>query len=234
MAKAKGNSASEPSMKILIADDHWVVRESLKQVTKQLSRNFEPIEAADFKEAMEILKQHPTIGLMLIDLIMPGFGQFEGLRQLRSKYPEIPIVIISIHDDPEYVLEAISHGVIGYIPKSAGAEEIIHALTRVISGEVSFPRHIIERSGLGSARGSARRGGADESRNLDVLTSRERGILALIGEGTPVSRIALKLAISPQTVRVHLGNAMRKLDLKNREEAIHFAVNHARLLANEG
>jgi len=215
-------------MKILIADDHWVVRESLKQVTKQLSRNFEPIEAADFKEVMDILKQHPTVGLMLIDLIMPGFGEFEGLRQLRSKYPEIPIVIISIHDDPAYVLEAISHGVIGYIPKSAGAAEIIRSLTRVISGEVSFPRHIIERSGFGGPR---RKSQGEEAINLDVLTSRERGILALIGAGTPVSRIALKLAISPQTVRVHLANAMRKLDLRNREETIHFAVHHARLLA---
>jgi DNA-binding NarL/FixJ family response regulator len=231
MAKPKAGPASEPSMKILIADDHWVVRESLKQVTKQLSRNFEPIEASDFKEAMEILKQHQTIGLMLIDLIMPGFGEFEGLRQLRSKYPEIPIVIISIHDDPEYVLQAIGHGVIGYIPKSAGAEEIIRALTRVISGEVSFPRHIIERSSADAPRGFGRRTQADEGVDLDILTSRERGILALIGAGTPVAKIAMKLAISPQTVRVHLGNAMRKLDLKNREETIHFAVNHVRLLA---
>lgn len=230
MAKAKtAPAAFQPSMKILIADDHWVVRESLKQVTKQLSRNFEPIEASDFKEVMDILAEHPTVGLMLIDLIMPGFGEFEGLRQLRSRYPEIPIVVISIHDDPEYVLQAIGHGVIGYIPKSAGAEEIIRALTRVISGEVSFPRHIIERSGVDSPRAS-RRSQADEGFDLDVLTSRERGILALIGAGTPVSKIALKLAISPQTVRVHLGNAMRKLDLKNREETIHFAVNHARAL----
>ena len=230
MAKAKSAAAAAPSMKGLIADDHWVVRESLKQVTKQLSRNFEPIEASDFAGVMEVLDEHPTVGLMLIDLIMPGFNEFEGLRQLRAKYPEIPIVVISIHDDPEYVLQAIGHGVIGYIPKSAGAEEIIRALTRVISGEVSFPRHIIERSGVDSTRATARRSQAAEGVDLDVLTSRERGILALVGAGTPVSKIALKLAISPQTVRVHLGNAMRKLDLKNREETIHFAVNNARAL----
>lgn len=232
MSRDQTIPASLPAMKVLIADDHWVVRESLKQVMKQLSRNFEPIEASDFKEVMEILKDH-SIGLMLIDLIMPGFNEFDGLRQLRAHYPEVPIVVISIHDDPEYVLEAIGHGVIGYIPKSAGAEEIIRSLTRVISGEVSFPRAIIARSGVESPR-PPRRAAADEEPDLDVLTSRERGILALIGEGTPVSRIATQLSISPQTVRVHLGNAMRKLDLRNREEAIHFAVNHARLLANGG
>jgi DNA-binding NarL/FixJ family response regulator len=220
-------------MKILIADDHWVVRESLKQVTKQLSRNLQPLEASDFNEVMAILEQHQDIGLMLIDLIMPGFKEFEGLRQLRASHPQIPIVIISIHDDPEYVLEAISHGAIGYIPKSAGAEEIIRSLTRVISGEVSFPRYILERSGIGAARPLARKPAPDNGAKLDVLTSRERDVLALLGAGTSAAKIALKLSISPQTVRVHIGNAMKKLDLKTREETIHFAVNHARQLAGE-
>lgn len=234
MANTQARLAEEPSMKILIADDHWVVRESLKQVTKQLSRNFEPIEAADFNEALAILEKDRGIGLMLIDLIMPGFAEFDGLRVLRSRFPEIPIVVISIHEDPEYVLDAISHGVIGYIPKTASAEEIIRSLTRVISGEVSFPRHIIERSGVDAPRAAGRRTEGDTGIDLDVLTSRERNVMALIGEGTPVSKIALKLSISPQTVRVHLGNAMRKLDLKNREEAIHFAVTNARALVGGG
>lgn len=214
-------------MKILIADDHWVVREALKQVTKQLSQSYEPIEATSFAGAMSILERNPDIGLMLIDLIMPGFQEFEGLKQLRRTHPDIPVVVISVHEDPEHVLEAINHGVIGYIPKSAGAEEIIRSLTRVISGEVAFPRHIIERSGQGDRAEKNADGRADEAPRLDVLTSREHSVLAHIGKGLPVSKIALKLGISPQTVRVHLGNAMKKLNLKNREEAIHFAVKHS-------
>lgn len=215
-------------MKILIADDHWVVRESLKQVTKQLSRSFEPLEAGDFDQVIQILERNPDVGLMLIDLIMPGFQEFEGLRRLRAGYPHIPIVIISIHDDPAYVLEAIGHGVIGYIPKSAGAEEIMRSLTRVISGEVSFPRYLIERSGVEPARAPARKAQGEADDDLDVLTSREKDVVGLLGRGIPVSKIAAKLSISPQTVRVHIGNAMRKLDLKNREEMILFAANHAR------
>ena len=223
---------TQPSMKILIADDHWVVRESLKQVTRQLSQDCEPVEASNFSEALNILEADPSIGLMLIDLIMPGFHEFEGIKQLRSKYPEIPIVVVSIHEDPEHVLKAISHGVIGYIPKSATADEIIQSLTRVISGEVAFPRGIIQQSGLGNTAPSEQPSGNTESASeLDSLTGRERDVLALVGEGIPVSRVALKLKISPQTVRVHLGNAMRKLNLKNKEEAIHFAVNNAQLLA---
>ncbi len=221
-------------MKILIADDHWVVRESLKQVTKKLSRNYQPVEAADFREALAILEAEPGIGLMLIDLIMPGFQEFEGLQLLRTRYPHIPIVVISIHDDPERVLKAIGHGVIGYIPKTAGADEIIRSLTRVISGEVSFPREIIEQSNRAPAAGTRQEAGSSANKNIDVLTSRERDILSRIGEGTPVSKIAAQLAISPQTVRVHLRNAMQKLDLENREEAIHFAVKNAQDLAHGG
>jgi DNA-binding NarL/FixJ family response regulator len=212
-------------MKILIADDHWVVREALKQVTMQLSEGYEPIEATSFSEAMEILEHNPDVGLMLLDLVMPGLHEFEGLKQLRRGYPDVPVVVISVHDDQEHVLEAIKHGVIGYIPKSAGPEEIRRSLTRVLSGEVSFPRHIIERASPPPS--TPKPAAARSNDRLDVLTSRERNVLALIGKGLPVSKIAIKLSISPQTVRVHLGNAMKKLNLKNREETIHFAVMHA-------
>ena len=227
------DEADQQSMKVLIADDHWVVRESLKHVTKKLSRHYEPVEAADFKEALAILEKEPDIGLMLVDLIMPGFREFEGLKLLRNRYPHIPIVVISIHDDPERVLEAIGHGVIGYIPKSADADEIMRSLTRVISGEVSFPRQIIEQSGRVSSPEEDRSSEASSAKRLDNLTGRERDVLALIGEGTPVSKIAAELSISPQTVRVHLGNAMKKLDLGNREEAIRFAVKNADSLTRE-
>ena len=231
MAQVKTEQDKQPAMKVLIADDHWVVRESLKQVTKKVSQNLEPLEAGDFNEALEILKTEPNIGLMLVDLIMPGFREFEGLRLLRSQYPEIPIVVISIHDDPDKVLEAISCGVIGYIPKSAGGEEIRKSLARVISGEVSFPRDILERSS--SHTTPVRDPGKDgkSSIDLDVLTRRERDVLTLVGQGKAVAKIAIQLTISPQTVRVHLGNAMKKLGLSNREEAIHFAVNNARELS---
>ena len=104
-------------MKILIADDHWVVRESLKQVMKKVSKTFEPLEASTFEEAIEILREHGDIELMLVDLIMPGFEEFAGLKRLRSQFPEVPIVVVSVHEDVDYVIQSINHGVIGYIPK---------------------------------------------------------------------------------------------------------------------
>lgn len=234
MEISKNQLQERPPMKVLIADDHWVVRESLKQVTKQVSQNFEPIEASDFREAMAKLESEDNIGLMLIDLVMPGFEEFEGIKLLRQRFPEVPVVVISIHEDPERVLEAIRNGVIGYIPKSAGGEEIVRSLTRVISGEVSFPRNIIERGQSVNAPPAKFPSTNTEAPSaLDELTSRERTILSSIGSGNPVAKIADNLKISPQTVRVHLGNAMKKLSLSNREEAIHFAVKHADLLSDD-
>lgn len=213
-------------MKILIADDHWIVREALKHVMRQVSRKFEPLEASDFAEAQAILEVESDVGLMLIDLIMPGFNEFEGLEKLRSLYPEIPVVVISVHEDVDYVLRSIAHGVVGYVPKSAAPEEIVQALTRVLSGEVSFPRTIIQNShGQTAATRDPMPAAMDESLdNLKDLSKRERDVLESLGQGLSITSIATKLKISPQTVRVHLGNAMKKLRLNDRSEAIHFAI----------
>ena len=219
---------ADEAMKILIADDHWVVRESLKQVTKSLSKSFRTVEAASFQDALSILKKDPDIGLMLVDLIMPGFQKFEGLRLLRSEFPETPIVVISVHDDPDHVLKAISHGVIGYIPKSADAEDIKKSLSKVISGDVSFPRDIIEKSYTSGPRAVEPSMPTSE---LDSLTSRELQVLRTIGSGASVSKAAESLSISAQTVRVHLGNVKRKLSLETKEEIVHFAIQNVHVLA---
>ncbi|MFB2552530.1 response regulator transcription factor [Ensifer soli] len=221
-----------PDMTILIADDHWVVRESLKQVARGLSERFVLEEAASFEEALKALERLPSIGLMLVDLIMPGFQEFEGLQLLRRRYPSIPVVVVSIHEDPNYVMEAIRHGVIGYIPKSANAEEIRRALTRVIAGEVAFPREIIARGTSEAARPLPPPAAEPARRDarLSMLTAREMEIMLRLGRGAALFDIADELRISRQTVRVHLGNAMKKLNVQTREGAIHFATEHAKEL----
>jgi DNA-binding NarL/FixJ family response regulator len=222
----------EASMTILIADDHWVVRESLKQVARGISENILLEEAASFEEALDVLERNPQVTLLLVDLVMPGFQEFEGLQLLRRRYPAIPVVVVSIHEDPNYVMEAIRHGVIGYIPKSANAEEIRRALVRVIDGEVAFPREIIAR-GMGEAARPLPPQATEPSRQdtrLTQLTLRETEIMVRLSRGAALFDIADELNISRQTVRVHLGNAMKKLNVSTREGAIHFATEHAKEL----
>ncbi len=212
---------SAPALTILIVDDHWVVRESLKQVARSIEASIDIKEAAALGEAVSILERHPYVGLILVDLVMPGIKDFEGLEMLRRRFPAIPIAVISIHEDPDYVRQAIQNGVIGYIPKSAGADEIRRALTRIFSGEVYFPRDLLTRSWPIASPAPV-----DDNQQQDGprLSDREDEVLTLLGEGRAVPEIAETLGITPQTVRVHLGNAMRKLGLKNREAAILYAV----------
>ena len=211
---------STVGMTILIADDHWVVRESLKQVARGIDTGMVIKEAATLEEAISVLEHHPGIDLILIDLVMPGVKDFEGLELLRRRFPSIPVAVVSIHEDPDYVRQAIQNGVIGYIPKSASADEIRRALTRIFEGEVYFPRDLLTRSWAGAAE----QAGADAAEaNGPRLSERENEVLQLLGQGHAIAEIAEDLGITAQTARVHLGNAMRKLGLKNREAAILYA-----------
>ena len=210
-----------PAMTILIADDHWVVRESLKQVARGIDANVDIKEAATLEEAVAILDRPAPVNLILIDLVMPGVKDFEGLELLRRRFPNIPVAVISIHEDPDYVRQAIQNGVIGYIPKSANAEEIRRALTRIFDGEVYFPRDLLTRSWSPAPDAPREDGAAGDG---PKVSEREEEVLKLLGQGRAIPEIAESLGITPQTARVHLGNAMRKLGLKNREAAILYAV----------
>lgn len=223
------NDITSSPLTILIADDHWVVRKSLKQVAQGLDRDLVVEEAGNYEEALTVLTQNPAVGLMLVDLVMPGFTDMEGLGLIRRKFPAIPIVIVSVHEEPDYVQRAIQHGVVGYIPKSSGPEEIEHALRRVLSGEVAFPRELITR-GWSGGPAAQRNNRPDENTLAESLSPREREIIALLGQGHSAAHIAEGLSISRQTVRVHIGNAMRKLDLRTREALIRFAVENSKQL----
>jgi DNA-binding NarL/FixJ family response regulator len=211
---------SATAMTILIADDHWVVRESLKQVARSIDASVDIKEAATLEEACTVLERNPSIGLILIDLVMPGVKDFEGLELLRRRFPTIPVAVISIHEDPDYVRQAIQNGVIGYIPKSANAEEIRRALTRIFDGEVYFPRDLLTRSWVGAAEHMQDEPSEPEGPRL---SDREDEVMKLLGGGHAVAEIAEALGITAQTARVHLGNAMRKLGLRSREAAILYA-----------
>jgi len=209
------------TLTILIADDHWVVRESLKQVARGIDANVNVMEAATLDEAVEVLEKTPHVGLILVDLVMPGIKDFDGLELLRRRFPEIPVTVISIHEDPDYVRRAIQTGVIGYIPKSANAEEIRRALSRIFGGEVYFPRDLLARSWPPADEGNFESASPDERPRL---SDREDEVIKLLADGRTIPEIADELGVTQQTARVHLGNAMRKLNLKSREAAILYAV----------
>jgi DNA-binding NarL/FixJ family response regulator len=230
MIASRSTAGQATDFVIVIVDDHWVVRESLRQVATSLDVGARTLEASGFQEALDVLEQNPGVDLLLFDLVMPGFREFDALRILRKKHPSVPIVIVSIHEDPGYVLRAIQHGVVGYIPKSSSADEIKRALELVIGGGVAFPREIILRARPDESIADPGPSMLGEGR-LSSLSQRECEILVLLGRGNSVLDIAHMLEISRQTVRVHLGNAMKKLDVSTREGAIRFAVENETALS---
>lgn len=213
-------------MKVLIADDHWMIRASLKHALKTIDASFRPLEAASYPEALDILRANPDTGLMLIDLVMPGSSEFDGLRSLRKSYPDIPVAVISVHENKEHVLQSIADGVIGYIPKSTDGAELLKALSRVLNGDVYFPREILHGA---PARAVPTRTSADAglATVTGSLTAREEDVLALVSEGFANSEIAKKLDMSPSTVRVHMRNIGRKLNLKTRSEFVGYGAAYA-------
>lgn len=206
-------------MKILIADDHWIVRETLRQVLKQLGRTDEIVEASSFGEMLQVIDNSPDIGLILVDLVMPDFEAFDGLKALRRRVPQVPLVVVSVHENREQVMQAISLGVIGYIPKTASPNELMEALRLVMDGHVSYPRHILQQTSVKP------NGQLAPSTPAGRLTDRESDVLLLLGEGSSVSRIAERLQVSPHTVRVHISNMMRRLGFGDRAALLHYAIN---------
>jgi len=221
-------------MKILLADDHWIVRDSLKHVFERIGVELQALEASSYIQAMNLLAAEDSVGLVVVDLIMPGFDDFEGLRALRKKFPDVPVIILSVQDSRETVMRCIELGVVGYVPKTAGAEEMSRALERVLSGDVYFPRDILSRDTSIPKNSSESDAEEDIRESLKILTSREKEILSWLGQGLTDTKIAEALQLSPNTVRVHVKNIMKKLGLSDRPETMHFAVTNIRhMLSNK-
>src|SRR5258708_7700796 len=126
-------------MKILVIDDHVLIRQAMQGVFKKLKRDAVVLEASDYEQAMQALAKHPDVSLILLDLTLPDRDGFEVLAELRERYPKVDIVVVSAVQDPGNVMKALDLGVRGYIPKSAMGDVIINALRLIISGGIYVP-----------------------------------------------------------------------------------------------
>ncbi|MBC8022696.1 MAG: response regulator transcription factor, partial [Burkholderiales bacterium] len=133
-------------MKLLIVDDHHLIREGLKPVLKRLGADGDEatvFEAASFEAAVEYADSHPDLDLVLLDLHLPDVAGFAALCDLQERHPGLPIVLMSGEDDPVLMREAIEHGALGFIPKSSSGDVILNALRLVLSGGTYLPREIM-------------------------------------------------------------------------------------------
>ena len=204
-------------MRIILADDHVMIREGLKPFVERIAADAVVQEAGSLPDVLTLLKEGPA-DLVVLDLKMPGMNGFQGLVTLRQLYPGMRCVMLSAVADRDHVLEAIRLGADGFIPKHLSGAAMVSALQLVLSGERFIPSMLVE-------------GGADAGHQRDSggelisrLTPRERDILRLLREGLPNKVIANRLDVSEVTVKSHLGNVFRKLGVQNRLQAMRLLV----------
>ena len=211
---------STDTLTVLVADDHWVSRTGMRHLLVELDAGVVLREAADFEEAVAVLKQDPAINLIILDLLMPGMDAFDGLTAIRMAAPNVPLVVMSMLEDRRHALRAIELGAMGYIPKTGNPSDTLKAIRQILDGDIYLPQRLMRTEG-----GTARSGlGAGQSRpemeaRLGDLTRRQRDVFWLLGHGKSNIEIATDLGISEFTARQHVSAVLRKLDFNNRTQA---------------
>jgi DNA-binding NarL/FixJ family response regulator len=209
-------------MKILVIDDHVLIRQAMAGVLKKLRRDAVLLEAPNYAEAMARLATHADTELILLDLTLPDREGFAVLAELRERYPGSAIVVLSAEQDPEKVRRALELGARGYIPKSAKADVIINALRLVISGGVYVPPEILG-GGLSSPPQPHYAAATDNrlaSAEAAGLTGRQIEVLALIMQGKNNKTICRALNLAEPTVKNHVTAILRALGVSSRTEAV--------------
>jgi DNA-binding NarL/FixJ family response regulator len=211
-------------MKILVVDDHALVRRGMTYVVKEGFPDAEVVEAESSAAALEILHGGKSFDLMLADVRMPDLDGLELLRAVKAEWPDVPVIMLSTYENAPYVKRALSDGAAGYLLKDATPEDLSQAINVALSGSgnVLSPR-VIQNLFDDQINGSD--GGTPNGRRGEYsLTQREHDILALLSEGRSNRDIAQRLYLSEKTVKAHLAAIFRKLGVTNRTQAAMMAV----------
>jgi len=204
-------------MKVLIVDDHALIREALHAVLKQVKREATIFEASNGDQAMHIVEENPDISLILLDVNLPDRDGFSVLRELRDRYATIAIIIISSSNDQDAVKRAFKLGALGFITKTTAREVMLNAIELVFSGGIYIPSEILEES---TAPQLANKLATRESPKDLGLTDRQIEVLALLMKGKSNKSIAKTLNMAVPTVKNHITVVLKALSVTSRTEAV--------------
>jgi len=211
-------------IRVLVVDDHAILRDGIRSLLESQEDIFVVGEAGDGSEALEaITTLLPDVVLM--DISMPKTNGLEATRLIKERFPQVKVLILTQHDNREYIAPALGAGASGYVLKRSGRREMLNAI-RQVHEQGAFLTNTITQEVLQEYSQPARNGHMKEPH----LTDRERQVLQLVVEGKSNKEIALALGISPKTVSVHRTNIMSKLDVQNTVELIHFASNNPSII----
>jgi DNA-binding NarL/FixJ family response regulator len=215
----KAMSKSDKPIRVILADDHTLVRAGIRSLLEKLPEVKVIGEAGDGREVLKLVKTHrPEVVLM--DIAMPGLNGLEAAERMVRDFPDVRIIILSMHNNEEYVLRALKAGVVGYLLKKAATAELETALRQVVHGKIYLSREI-------SAQLHKKfplQGIAGRKSPFEQLTGRQREILQLIAEGQNTKQIGEILQVSPKTVEYHRLKLMAGLNLHDVPGLVRFAL----------
>jgi two-component system, NarL family, invasion response regulator UvrY len=204
-------------IKVLLADDHSIVRAGLRRIVEESGDMQVIAEADDGRAAIEqVHKTSPDVAI--IDISMPGLDGLEVISQLKLFYPDLPILILTMHEEGQYVVRAIEAGAMGYITKQSAPEQLVKAIRKVISGHRYLTDEGAEALALSVARGT------HGQSPLDSLSMRELQVLRRLALGHTNREIAQAYGISIKTVDTYRFRLLKKLNLRNNAELSRFAI----------
>jgi len=207
------------SVKILLADDHPIVRQGLRTLL-QAEAGFVMVgEASTGLEALQLVERSKP-DVLIIDLMMPGMNGLEVLRQVNKLFPNVRVIVLSMHSNEAYVLEALKHGAAGYVLKESNSADLIQAVREVIAGRRYLSSPLSERA----IEAYVQKGQDTGEDPYETLTTREREVLQLAAEGRTNPEIASALCVSPRTVEIHRANMMHKLGLHHQTDLVRYAL----------
>jgi Response regulator containing a CheY-like receiver domain and an HTH DNA-binding domain len=207
-------------LRILVVDDHPLIREALRQVLRALDGDVELLEARNRDEALTLTRDNADLDLVLLDLAVPGAQGMNVLEELRDGHPALPIVVLSATEASDTVVRAIDAGAMGFIPKSSPSQVLVQALRLVLAGGVYLPREALRKDATMPAPQAPQDPGALRSPRDIGLTDRQAQVLALMVQGKPNKIICRELNLAEGTVKIHITAILKALNVSNRTQAV--------------
>jgi DNA-binding NarL/FixJ family response regulator len=205
-------------IRIVLADDHAIVREGLKRIVGDAADFVVAGEAADGTEVMRVVRE-TDFDVLVLDLSMPGRSGMELIKLVKAEKPKLRILVLSMHQETQYAVRAIKSGASGYLTKESAPAQLEQAIRKIAAGGAYITSEVAEQLALGAMPGG-------EAPAHETLSPREFEVLSLLAGGMSVTAIAGKLALSVKTVSTHKANLMQKLALHNQSELVRYAMRH--------
>jgi len=205
-------------IKVLIADDHTLVRKGLKQILLDTKDIEDVDEARDGKETINKVGRK-KYDLVLLDISLPGRSGIDVLKQLKCSKPELPVLILSMHPEEQYAVRSLRAGASGYLTKESAPDELIKAIRKVANGGKYITSSLAEKL--------AGEIGPDAEKPLhETLSDREYQVMCMIASGKTVKEIAEDLNLSVKTISTHRARILRKMHMDNNAQLTHYAIKH--------